>query len=427
MKGKKMNEIIIAQLLDTFKQDFELAQNDLGALEQAVKEKMLLLGRGLLQKLVDSGSHGYQGSSIACQCGDSMKFVQHRPKDIHTILGWIKIKRSYYYCPDCGNSFVPFDKASGLGNEQISPGLAQACCLLAVDDSFQQVSQKIEQLFGQRICDDSVKQVVHKVGSVALQQDNDQLESFFTNRQIPEPQANPQKLYITVDGTTVHEDDGWHEAKVGCIYWEDEQFRRQRRYVSSLDNSVIFGWRLWLEACRCGLRQAKEVVYIGDGAGWIRTEHQKHFSKSTFIIDFYHASEHIWDCGKVLFGEGSRQADRWVHNRIDWLANGSTRKLLNDIKRRRKRHRNLKREALDNLIRYISGNEEQMRYDVFRGKGYDIGSGAVEAACKNVVGKRLKQSGMRWSRAGSSATLALRVTWLNNRWEQLWQKKPLAA
>jgi hypothetical protein len=68
-----------------------------------------------------------------------------------------------------------------------------------------------------------------------------------------------------------------------------------------------------------------------------------------------------------------------------------------------------------------------MRYDVFKSKGYDIGSGAVEAACKSVVGKRLKQSGMRWSRAGSSATWAPRVTWLNNRWEQLWQKKPLAA
>lgn len=169
------------------------------------------------------------------------------------------------------------------------------------------------------------------------------------------------------------------------------------------------------------------MVYIGDGAGWIRTERQKHFSKSTFIIDFYHASEHIWDCGKVLFGEGSEATGSWVHKRIDWLADGCTRKLLNDLKRRRKRHRNLKREALDNLIRYISFNEEQMRYDVFRSKGYDIGSGVVEAACKSVVGKRLKQSGMRWSRAGSSAALALRVTWLNSRWEQLWQKKPLVA
>jgi len=68
-----------------------------------------------------------------------------------------------------------------------------------------------------------------------------------------------------------------------------------------------------------------------------------------------------------------------------------------------------------------------MRYDVFQARGYDIGSGAVEGACKHVVGKRLKQSGTIWTRAGSSATLALRITWLNKEWEQLWSKKPLAA
>ena len=93
----------------------------------------------------------------------------------------------------------------------------------------------------------------------------------------------------------------------------------------------------------------------------------------------------------------------------------------------RKRYRFAKREAIDTLIGYISTNEEQMRYDLFRAKGYDIGSGAVEGACKNVVGKRLKQSGMIWTRLGSSSVLALRVSWLNGEWEQLWQKKPLAA
>ncbi len=50
-----------------------------------------------------------------------------------------------------------------------------------------------------------------------------------------------------------------------------------------------------------------------------------------------------------------------------------------------------KRRAISGLIRYISTNEEQMRYDVFREKGYDIGSGAVEGACKYVVGKRLNR------------------------------------
>jgi len=83
-----------------------MVQDDLVSLEQAVKEKIQLLGQRLSQRLVNDGSHGYQGSSIACRCGGSMKFVQHRPKDVHTVFGWIKVKRAYYYCPDCGGSSV---------------------------------------------------------------------------------------------------------------------------------------------------------------------------------------------------------------------------------------------------------------------------------------------------------------------------------
>ena len=79
------------------------------------------------------------------------------------------------------------------------------------------------------------------------------------------------------------------------------------------------------------------------------------------------------------------------------------------------------------LHRYIRENEQEMRYDVFRAKGYEIGSGAVEGACKCVVGKRLKQSGMIWNRTGSSAILVLRIGWPNEEWKQFWKNKPLAA
>jgi len=89
--------------------------------------------------------------------------------------------------------------------------------------------------------------------------------------------------------------------------------------------------------------------------GWIRTEHHKHFGRATSIIDWYHADEHVCDC---------------------W-----TRKLLDDLKGPRKKYRTAKRGAIDTLIRYVSSNGEEMRYDVFRAKGYDICSGAVEGAC----------------------------------------------
>jgi hypothetical protein len=427
MEGINMDTKILEQLEEAFEDEFDLVEDDLGSLEDVIIAKMRLLGQGLLQRLVDRGANGYKGSSLLCECGKSMRFVNHRKRDIHTLLGWITIQRAYYHCPECGASFVPYDKASGLGSEQLSTGLAKTCCLLAVDDSFQQSSRKFEAITGQKVSANTIEQVVHKVGSAATERQGQQLQGFFKDKKIPEARTRPQRLYIAVDGTTTHETDGWHEVKVGSIYWENEQFERDRRYVGRFDNSETFGWHVWFEACRCGFREAKEVVYIGDGAPWIRTEYYRHFGRATFIVDWFHASEHMWDCGQVLFGEGTKATEKWVKKRLDWLWDGWTKKLLDELKKQRKKYQAGKRDAIDTLIRYVSTNEEQMRYDVFRDKGYDIGSGAVEGACKNVVGKRLKQSGMIWTRLGSSSVLALRVTWLNDQWEQLWEKKPLAA
>lgn len=98
---------------------------------------MQQLGQGLLQRLVQRQHNGYQGGSIACNGGGSMRFVGHRSRDIHSIFGWIKIRRAYYHCPGCHSGYIPYDQASGLGCEQLSPGLARYCCTLAVDDSFE--------------------------------------------------------------------------------------------------------------------------------------------------------------------------------------------------------------------------------------------------------------------------------------------------
>lgn len=422
-----MNEQILDLMEQYVKQEVQTLPTDLATLEQLTWQTILSFGKALLQRLVSHQPNGYQGSSIPCECGQSMRFIDYRGRDIHTLLGWIRLERAYYHCQDCGGGLAPYDKISGLGSQQLSPVLAKTCCLLAVDDSFSQVSRKLGELLGQKVCDDTIKQVVHQAGKVALQQQDKQLGAFVADRQIPPSQDTPERLYIAADGTTVHETDGWHEVKVGCIYRQDEHFESNKCYVAGFYDSQSFGWHLWLEACRCGLREAKEVVYIGDGAGWIRKEFDEHFSRATFIIDWYHASEHVWSCGKALFGEGTDSTDRWVNERLSLLWDGYTKKLLDDLSFHRKRCRGARRKAIDALYRYISTNEKQMRYDVFRAKGYDIGSGVVEGACKNVVGKRLKQSGMIWSRAGSSATLALRITWLNKRWDVLWLQKPLAA
>ena len=49
-----------------------------------------------------------------------------------------------------------------------------------------------------------------------------------------------------------------------------------------------------------------------------------------------------------------------------------------------------------------------MDYPRYEALGLPIGSGEVESACKTLVQKRCKQSGMRWSGGGLQALLRVR-------------------
>ena len=77
-------------------------------------------------------------------------------------------------------------------------------------------------------------------------------------------------------------------------------------------------------------------------------------------------------------------------------------------------------EGVWHTITYIFHNRRRMDYERYRREGYPIGSGSVESACKVVVEARLKQAGMRWSRKGAQAMLALRSMLLSGRWDEVW-------
>lgn len=418
----------VVELLEAcYGEELSVISSDLGVLEQQVTILVRQWGQTLLQRIVDKGPRGYTGSHRPCSCGGWSRFVGYRGKSIHTTVGWIELRRAYYHCSTCGTGEYPYDQAGGLGSESLSAALAKACCTLAVASSFAESSRMIQDLFGQAVSANTIERLVQHVGSTVTAQDRQSVEACFKERLWPRCDTPTKRLYLAADGTTVHERDGWHESKVGCLWWEDPQGRIQHRYVAGFEDAQRFGQSLWWQACRCGLRQAAEIVYLGDGAAWVRGLHQRHWPRAVFIVDWYHAQEHLWNCAKVLWGEGTEKTAQWARRGCGWLWEGWTRKVLAELARQRKRHRGRKRKAIEDLSRYIRVNEQQMRYDVFRAKGYSIGSGMVEGACKHVVGDRLKRSGMIWSRAGSSATLALRICWLNEQWDQLWQQKPLAA
>jgi hypothetical protein len=265
IESQKMTAETIGILEALLTEEISLVENDLEALESLVDDKIRSLGNELLQRLVNRGVNGYHGSSIRRRCG-TMRFVSHHPCDIRTLLGWISLKRAYYHCQACGWSVCPYGPSRGLSAEPSSPASAKACCLLATDDNFQRSGDKVQELFGQVVSERVIERLVHHVGSAILDQQDTQIEKGSSQRQVPEAHVTPGRLYTTADGTTVCEHDGWHETKIGCLYWENQRFHRQARYVGSIENSERLGWQLWFHACRCGLCEAKEVVYIGDRA-----------------------------------------------------------------------------------------------------------------------------------------------------------------
>ena len=62
-----------------------------------------------------------------------------------------------------------------------------------------------------------------------------------------------------------------------------------------------------------------------------------------------------------------------------------------------------------------------MKYALAKEKHYPIGSGIVEAACKSLVGQRMKRSGMSWGHHGGQSILSLRAIVKSNRFERAWK------
>jgi len=60
-------------------------------------------------------------------------------------------------------------------------------------------------------------------------------------------------------------------------------------------------------------------------------------------------------------------------------------------------------------------------------RGYPIGSGRIESACKQVVTTRCKGPGMRWEHPQAQAVLWARCAWLNGEWDRAIEQACRAA
>jgi len=395
---------------------------DLEQQERALRALAHRVGATALEKRVNEGKPGYEGSSRPCpHCGQSQRFINHRPRQLVTLLGGIEVKRAYYRCDACGQTSLPWDEQMCLGRRGCSVAVAKAATWCAAHEPFAQASAKLAELAGVQVGTSTLHEWTMQVGQVAAEME--QIDAPETCR----VEAEPARLYTAVDGVYVHLDGAWREVKAATCYWDDEPQPRQARYCVRYEAVEAFVPQVQALLRRCGHHQAEENVLQGDGAKWIWQRIGAVMNPETVhITDWCHVTQHLWNCARALHGEGTPEAAAWVEPIKTMLWEGQLRRLREHLHRQHQMAETPShRQAIQALRTYLDNQGDRLVYDDFRAAGYDIGSGRIEAACKHVVAQRAKRSGMQWSAPGFQATISLRCAHFNQRSDDLWARQPL--
>jgi hypothetical protein len=408
---------------------------------------MLAGGARVLQAWLDGALSEEKAPVCGCKhLPAAMRNTGKRAKAVLTILGEVTIRRRRYVCPVCGRVAYPADELLGVGGTSFSPGARRMMAHAGAHESFAGAARDLLLFASLRVGPKDVERVSEKVGEriEAWTQDRSaraRLSAAGGQSPVESPAEN---LYVSFDGTGapmrreelqgVRGKNGparTREVKVGCVFTQtglDEEGRPARdenstTYVAAIENSVDFGHRIHGEATRRGLHQAKQVIVLSDGQTYNKSIVKEHFAGATHVIDLYHAREHLADFVRDV----ARLAIKcpWHRKALGDLDRGRITALVKMLRQRLPQSGERRKQGLREIA-YFSANAEMMRYDRFRKRGLFIGSGVIEAGCRTIVGKRLKNSGMFWSLRGANAILALRCCIQSNRFEDFWQAQAAA-
>jgi hypothetical protein len=283
--------------------------------------------------------------------------------------------------------------------------------------------------------DSTIHALVERVGGKAQEQMEQRIETVPKERW---PQRKPSELGVLLsDGWQVrHRGPGWgakktrqnrvewHEMKMGVYYQLEQAVVKEngrgelieKTVVSTLEDAVELGRRLHWEAMGAGLARAKNLEMLGDGSHWIWNLKADRWAGAVEVLDFYHASQHVWELGRVLKGE--EQAKAWVEPLLHQLRHGKEKKALKTIAALA-----VPRAEAGEVVRreqnYFAGQEHRMKYHEMAVRGWPIGSGAVESVCRQRQ-CRFKRPGQFWTARGLRHLCALDEARHNHHWEDLW-------
>jgi hypothetical protein len=179
------------------------------------------------------------------------------------------------------------------------------------------------------------------------------------------------------------------------------------------------------EADKRGFAQGsgRLIQLVTDGDLDLDCYAKRYFPGAIHTIDVMHVVEKLWTAGECIHAEGSPELKRWVARQRKRLYGSRAGEIVNELRRQVEKTPRTgpgnkgRRERLTNVASYLENRLAQLNYKALLEQDLEIGSGAVEGAVKNVIGKRCDHGGMRWIKERLEALVQLRCIELNGHWD----------
>jgi hypothetical protein len=416
---------------------------DLGHLEvqaaQAVQE--------LLRQAIQRGAQAKADATPPrCPvCGHPLtRLSSGHARTFQSRYGVITVQRTRGYCKRCRKWRTPADAALGLEETAgYSPAVQDMAALLASKMPVEEASAVLAHLTGVQLPRATLDREAKRQGQRAQRLRARLDQQTATPTQQLELTLEPYQMILQLDAWNIRERDGWgrsaalrrqgreperwHWVYTGTCFRLDHRGRTaggrpvitERGFVATRQGIEGLREQLHAEALRRGLGQAAGALVIADGAVWIWRLADDRWPHARQRLDFYHAVQHLAAVGRALFGEDQPRLKAWLKPLVKQLKNQSAIKVIRQLE-----------EALTMLpsgpaavavareVAYFQEHQARMDYRAARRAAEPIGSGPVEATCRQAQ-CRFKRPGQFWSQAGDEALLCLETFWRNGRWPLL--------
>jgi uncharacterized protein UPF0236 len=401
----------------------------LDEIESAVARIQQEVSRDLQRRLVEERTQTARDNRLPCACGSQARFRDYQQRCVVTRHGEIAFVRPYYRCDRCARGFAPLDQQLGLDGGNTTTQVRLWLAEIAAHTDFVEAATLLSHFTAVAVAAATVERTAVRIGTALRQAQRQRAQEHQAGR-LPVPAVKPQRVYFGMDGAMLPVREPWKrdgsageldchfaECKLGVAYEaipgeKGDVGVRQRAYIATLAGVEEFGPLFGALAHAHGQHLARECVGLGDGAPWIWQALAKQCPGLVEIVDFWHASEHLWEVANAYFGAESAAAKAWVAARQEELKRDQIGAVLRAIAAWKPQATAL-RKLRHTQFRYFRHNAERMRYGTFLKQGYHIGSGVVEAGCRQVICQRLDQAGMHWRAENAEAILALRGAFLS--------------